>query len=68
MLRIDNNNNLFNSKPCYHCMLKLMKSNNVKINNVFYSIDDGIVCVKFDELCSDIELSQRSSNHKINKS
>lgn len=41
VIRLDNNNNLVNARPCYNCS-KLMKS--IGINKIYYSVDNKIIC------------------------
>lgn len=49
VIRIDGDNNLVNSRPCYNC-LQMMKA--VGIHRVFYSIDNIIVYEKVDCMVS----------------
>ena len=52
VIRITNNGNLKNSKPCLHCTIKLESfSHLVNIRNVYYSNDAGdIEHIKFNTL------------------
>ena len=52
VIRITNNGNLKNSKPCLHCILKLESfASVVNIKNVYYSNDNGeIEHIKFNTL------------------
>lgn len=43
------NQKIHNGFPCKHCILQLKKSN-ININNVYYTTNDGIKCIKFSEL------------------
>lgn len=49
VIRINANNDLVNSRPCYNC-LSMMKA--VKIHRVFYSINGNIECERITEMIS----------------
>jgi hypothetical protein len=49
VLRVDSNNIFKDSRPCYHCMESLKKSN-ININKLYFSVSNGTIeCVNFKE-------------------
>jgi len=70
VIRITNNGNLKNSKPCLHCTLKLETfSDLVNIKNIYYSNDNGeIEHIKFNTLYKNKhECVISYGNRKMNK-
>lgn len=43
VIRVAKNNKLGSSRPCYHCIMSMMKNSFVKIRNVYYSTNDGTI-------------------------
>lgn len=43
VFRIYKNNTLHYSRPCYHCIRKMEKSLFIKIRNVYYTAEQGIL-------------------------
>ena len=53
VFRIFHNNTLHYSRPCYHCIRKLEKSLFIKIRNVYYTGEHGILkCESLNDLIS----------------
>ena len=50
VIRVTKTGKLGESAPCYHCTNELNKNSKIKINNLYYSKNDGTIkCIKFDE-------------------
>ena len=49
VVRFYKNNELCSSSPCHHCSIELYKNKYIEINNLYYSIEGGIVKIKFSE-------------------
>ena len=51
VIRISTDGKLINSKPCLHCIKYLKRKNNqLKINKIYYSNDNKIVCESLFEI------------------
>lgn len=49
VLRFLKNGCLSCSAPCYHCTTEISKNKCIEINNLYYSTDNGIAKMKFDD-------------------
>ena len=58
VIRINNKGELKNARPCHNCLI-MMK--NIKINKVYYSVDNNIICEKVKNM-----ISIQSSSVRIN--
>ena len=57
VVRVTYSGELKNSKPCRHCVEMLSQLPYITVVNVYYSTKDGnIVCEKFKDLLSNIEM------------
>ena len=63
-LRFSKTNQLGNSRPCYHCLIKLKKSK-INIKYVYYSDNDGnIIMEKFNDMIETLNFSIISSGYR----
>lgn len=58
---------LKNSKPCQHCVKKMMNNKYLNIKNVYYSDENGdIQCSRLRDLVMDIDKCVISRNRNTN--
>jgi len=68
VVRFHKNMELCNSAPCKHCSLELCKNKYVEINNLYYSIDNGIIKIKFDDwMKNENKIISKGLRYKLKK-
>lgn len=60
VVRLSKTGKLGQSKPCFHCLLRI-NSSGLKIKNIYYSLSDGTI--KCEKLCN-IQCTQLSTGYK----
>ena len=55
VIRITNKGTLTSAKPCYHCIKQLMRAQNIKIKNIYYSDPPGVIQkISFEQIINDV--------------
>jgi tRNA(Arg) A34 adenosine deaminase TadA len=49
VFRFLKNGDLSLSAPCHHCSVELSKNKYIEINNLYYSVDNGLIKIKFND-------------------